>query len=125
MERIHAVLPILFAEPGDCFYHRPYDGLSPFYDTFEFQGRTKCGWFVFEYLGDHPKGLDINGGARDAFGGYPIVDYEVDSNPNRIRLPPHKCSGFRRFENGYQVDWDDEIPPLRHTFVNMGIISTP
>ena len=51
MERIHAVLPILFAEPGDCFYHRPYDGLSPFYDTFEFQGQPLLSKYSLKALG--------------------------------------------------------------------------
>ncbi len=103
--------PVLFAEPGDLFWHPTAEEYSR-YDRNVFRFEIyKEGKFVFQWV-EGGNGIDcsrygaLNGGVRDLIGAFPVsnyVDPDDPENADRISLPAHMIWGFRTY-----VDPDEE-----------------
>ena len=94
MNEIMETVPVLFAKSGDLFQHRLDDRVGEL-DVFRYEGRTSDNWLIFYHIDGPGLGI-INGGVRDAFGAFPIADYKVDEDPNRLKLPHTQCYAFRK-----------------------------
>ena len=99
MNEIMETVPVLFAKSGDLFQHRLDDRVGEL-DVFRYEGRTSDNWLIFYHIDGPGLGI-INGGVRDAFGAFPIADYKVDEDPNRLKLPHTQCYAFRKVGEWY------------------------
>jgi hypothetical protein len=120
--------PVLFAKPGDLFWHPTAEEYSRGdKNIFRFEKwvdnrtegaglgeahpcNTEGGRFVFEWI-EGGNGIDcsrygaLNGGVRDLIGAFPVcvyVDPDDPENADRISLPAHMISGFRMLDVRYQ-----------------------
>ena len=114
--------PVLFAKPGDLFWHPTAEHHSrqewPA-DVFRFEGyvpplcNSEGGRFVFEWM-EGGNGIDcrnygaLNGGVRDLMGAFPTshyVDPDDPENADRISLPAQMIWGFRIW---CEEEWEEE-----------------